>query len=188
MPKKAEKAHAGDGKRYPVNVRVTFELRRDLERAADETGRSLTQELESRLETSLAKREHLEAIWGWDLTPIFQAVAQALWRIEMLTEKRWWEDEQTCELFKRTTAVIIENYRRIISQDLLESKPGTLKLTLDQSPDELAAAIAAAVGIGPPMGPKDDKAVRRARISTALKEAHNRMALTKARPLAIEEE
>jgi hypothetical protein len=183
MPKRAEKARAGDGKRYPVNVRVTYELRRDLERAAAETGRSLTQELESRLETSLAKKTQLDAIWGWDLNPIFHAVAHALWRIEALTGKRWWEDEDTYDRFKRTAAVITENYRRTISQDFLQFKPASYQETLDQSPDEQAVATAAAVGIGPPIGPDDDKAKRQARISTALREGHNRMALTNTRPL-----
>jgi hypothetical protein len=55
MPRKAAKTDANaavEGKRYPLNMRTTFELRRDLEVAAKASGRSLAQEAEYRLERS----------------------------------------------------------------------------------------------------------------------------------------
>jgi hypothetical protein len=47
------------GKRYPLNMRTTFELRRKLEDAAKASGISLTQETERRLERSFREDEVL---------------------------------------------------------------------------------------------------------------------------------
>jgi hypothetical protein len=60
MPRKATRTDtnaAEEGKRYPLNMRTTFELRRDLEAAARASGRSLAQEAEHRLERSLLSRQ-----------------------------------------------------------------------------------------------------------------------------------
>lgn len=54
MPPRAKKTvkSKGGGKRHPLNVRTTFELRQSLEAAAMQSGRSLTQEAEARIESS----------------------------------------------------------------------------------------------------------------------------------------
>jgi TraY domain len=51
MPKRAPTL--GDGKRSPLNMRTTRALREKLEKAAGQSGRSLVQEVEARLEQSL---------------------------------------------------------------------------------------------------------------------------------------
>ena len=51
MPKRAPTF--GDGKRSPLNMRTTKALREKLEKAAGQSGRSLVQEVEARLEQSL---------------------------------------------------------------------------------------------------------------------------------------
>jgi hypothetical protein len=51
MPKRAPTL--GDGKRSPLNMRTTKDLREKLEKAAGQSGRSLVQEVEARLEQSL---------------------------------------------------------------------------------------------------------------------------------------
>jgi hypothetical protein len=55
------------GKRYPLNMRTTLELRQKIEEAAEWSGRSLVQEVEHRLEESFLKsnlaalmREHID--------------------------------------------------------------------------------------------------------------------------------
>jgi uncharacterized protein (DUF1778 family) len=62
MPVRGSKG--GDGKRYPLNMRTTKEIRERLERAAAKSGRSLAQEVEYRLERSFdreaTERELLE--------------------------------------------------------------------------------------------------------------------------------
>lgn len=52
MPRTAKPA--GDGKRYPLNMRTTKEARDQLESAAADSGRSLAQEVEYRLNRSFA--------------------------------------------------------------------------------------------------------------------------------------
>jgi hypothetical protein len=46
-----------EGKRYPLNMRTTKEMREKLERAAAQSGRSLVQEVEHRLERSFDREE-----------------------------------------------------------------------------------------------------------------------------------
>jgi hypothetical protein len=48
------------GKRYPLNMRTTFEVRRELERAAAATGRSLAQEAEHRIQQTFQNQKVLQ--------------------------------------------------------------------------------------------------------------------------------
>jgi hypothetical protein len=50
MPRKA--VEGGSGKRFPLNMKTTLAVRSRLEAAAAESGRSLTAEVEYRLERS----------------------------------------------------------------------------------------------------------------------------------------
>ncbi len=43
------------GKRYPLNMRTTFDLRKKIEEAAYKSGRSLAQEVEYRIEVSFLR-------------------------------------------------------------------------------------------------------------------------------------
>ena len=62
-----------EGKRYPLNMRTTKEMREKLERAARKSGRSLVGEVEYRLERSFDREEvvklHAE-LWGRGLRPL----------------------------------------------------------------------------------------------------------------------
>lgn len=51
MPRRSPTTRGG-GKRHPLNMRTTKEMRKRLEKAAAESGRSLVQEVEHRLEAS----------------------------------------------------------------------------------------------------------------------------------------
>jgi hypothetical protein len=66
MPPKAKRVPAG--KRYPLNMRTTKELREKIEAAARTSGRSLVQEVEFRLELSFNQdsviRETVKLILG----------------------------------------------------------------------------------------------------------------------------
>ncbi len=61
MPARA-KLPPGEGKRTPLNMRTTRELRERLEREAADSGRSLAQEVEFRLERSFMIDEMKQAI------------------------------------------------------------------------------------------------------------------------------
>jgi hypothetical protein len=65
MPRRAGKSDAAvaqAGKRYPLNMRTTFEIRSKLEAAAAESGRSLAQEAESLIEKALQLDKVLAAM------------------------------------------------------------------------------------------------------------------------------
>jgi hypothetical protein len=58
---KATKSKGAEaGKRYPLNMRTTFEVRRELERAAASTGRSLAQEAEHRIQLTFQNQKVLQ--------------------------------------------------------------------------------------------------------------------------------
>src|SRR5262249_58183320 len=61
MPPKSKRVLPG--KRYPLNMRTTKELRDKIEQAAMTSGRSLVQEVESRLER-LFQQEEIEKLTG----------------------------------------------------------------------------------------------------------------------------
>lgn len=67
MPPRAKttKKNSGDtGKRHPLNMRTTAELRRRLEDAAKKSGMSLTQEVERRLDHSFAGADVVAQVLG----------------------------------------------------------------------------------------------------------------------------
>jgi coenzyme F420-reducing hydrogenase delta subunit len=85
MPKQGPE---GEGRRVPVMTRVTKEMRQELEEAAAASGRSLAQEVETRLEKLFAmeralidaQRLHAEAAAARDAARI-QAIRQAGFQI-----------------------------------------------------------------------------------------------------------
>jgi hypothetical protein len=52
------------GERVPLGLRVTANLKRNLDRAAERSGRSQSQEAEMRLERSFERDSQIEATWG----------------------------------------------------------------------------------------------------------------------------
>lgn len=63
MPVRA-KLPKGEGKRVPLNMRTTKETRARLERAAADSGRSLVQEVEYRLEMSFRDDDIVDRIFA----------------------------------------------------------------------------------------------------------------------------
>src|SRR5947209_93687 len=85
MPKGAnpiDRDQQASGKRYPLNMRTTYDVRRKLELRAAESGRSIAQEVEIRLERSFAEQESLLEVlslaYGADLAGIILSVGEAM--------------------------------------------------------------------------------------------------------------
>lgn len=84
MPRRANTSgkRPKDGKRYPLNMRTTFDVRQRLETEAAASGRSLTQEAEMRIERSfLDQKNSLEALdltFGRDLAGILHILGEAM--------------------------------------------------------------------------------------------------------------
>jgi hypothetical protein len=85
MPRRAKvtgKKDAAAGKRFPLNMRTTFDVRRHLEESAKASGRSLAQEAEYRIERSFLDQklmiEALELTYGRELSGILMMLGEAM--------------------------------------------------------------------------------------------------------------
>lgn len=143
----ATKQKKSSGKRHPLNMRTTQELRDRMEDAARRSGRSLAAEVEVRMEHSLNRQDYLVEQWGQDIFDLAESMAKALWHIEQFTGHRWVDDERTFELFSMTTAELIRSYRDLVLRNAGERPTGSFE---DKSPTELAQMFAGLGGINPP--------------------------------------
>lgn len=109
MPKRA--TPDGEGKRVPLMARTTIGLRQALEEAAGESGRSLAQEVELRLEKSFQTDQLLDAFIGDDLSShnVMRAFATAFRYNQVVSEKRWVDDYATLWCIKQSLERITRN-------------------------------------------------------------------------------
>ena len=134
--------------RSALTVRLRKEVRRDIEEAAIKYGRSLSEEVESRLESSLAFKQYIKTEWGDDVFKIAQALANSLSFIENIEGAEWTVSDRAAELLCLTASQIIRNYRDIIIKAPGSAVPeGAFD---DKSPKELAQMFAALGGLAPP--------------------------------------
>lgn len=117
MPKTVK--GAGGGKRYPLNMRTTKETRERLEAAAAANGRSLAQEVETRLEQSFADQERFG---GPEMLDIVNVMAGAFLRGGKLGARdsqhpEWTPAEWMSDLFCYHVAV------RSVTDALIAAEP-----------------------------------------------------------------
>ncbi len=182
MPKTVGAAKGDGGKRHPLNMRTTKDIREKLEDSASRTGRSLVQEVEVRLEHSLAKDDHLKESWGEDVFNIAESMAKSLWHIEREFGARWTEDPRVHRLFILATEEIIRAYRDLVTRDGRDVPVGSFE---GKSDHELAQMFAALGGMSPPRPrPNRDRATTRAEARASVEVWNERMEKTGARPIA----
>lgn len=87
-----ETAESAETKRSQIPVRTTPKARARLQDAAKAAGRSLTQEIEQRLERSLLEEN---ALGGPRTASFFQAAAALIQRVEDTTKASWLDDFET---------------------------------------------------------------------------------------------
>jgi hypothetical protein len=110
MPKAAsreeEEASASDaGRRYPLNIRTTKEMREKLGAAARRSGRSLTQEMEFRLEQSFGEVEVIERLFGGPAAVAFlTTVGSAIRLAQLYARRRNLSEEETRRIVRQSTA------------------------------------------------------------------------------------
>jgi hypothetical protein len=171
--------------RGPLTIRLRDRVRDDLAQAARGSGRSLSEEVEYRLDLALHHRDYLVEQWGQDVFSIAGAAARCLWNIERTTGRRWIEDERTFDLFVRTMSGLIANYRDLIlfNRRAVPLISGEL---LDGKSNEELAQIFAASGLTPPAPLGDaefDPEVEHARRAANLQAFHDAIEKRKSRPL-----
>lgn len=161
MPPRAKKSVKNDrgGKRHPLNVRTTFETRQRLEKAAIDSGRSLTQEAEVRIERSFHSEDFavsaLEMTYGAEIAGIALAVAdvlhtaaiatRALLAHDVLDGSGWMDDPVAFNNAVKGVQVLLDGLRppgepspipvRLIGPDATQE-------VLDALPDQLKVLIA----------------------------------------------
>lgn len=97
MPARA-KLPPGKGKRVPLNMRATRELRKALEKAAANSGRSLAQEVEHRLERSFSEENYLSLLYDDPhMAGLVREFTDVKRLIEAHLEKSVWEDLESHE-------------------------------------------------------------------------------------------
>ncbi len=109
MPKRA--TPDGEGKRVPLMARTTIGLRQALEKAAGESGRSLAQEVELRLEKSFQTDQLLDAFIGEDLSShnVMRAFAASFKFNQLASGKRWVDDYETLWCIKQSLERLSRN-------------------------------------------------------------------------------
>lgn len=138
----------GDSARGPLTIRLRADVRADVERASVMYGRSLSEEIESRLEVSFALKQYFRHEIGEDIFRIANAMALSLSYLEEYKGKGWIEDQETFEVFQSTVSNLLRNYR-----DLATKVEGRIAPAGDfdgKSTDELGQMLAAVGGLAPP--------------------------------------
>ena len=96
------------GKTATLTTRITPETRAALERAAQESGRSLSQEVEHRLDVSIRRdREHARKR---HVRALAEAVAFITERVEGATEKRWLDDTFTGDALRHAIEFLVFHF------------------------------------------------------------------------------
>jgi hypothetical protein len=101
----------GERTRGPLTLRLRDRARRELETTAAAAGRSLSEEIEYRLELSFSRRDYLRETWGDDFFNLADAAAKSLAHIEHFTGKSWVTDDRTGDLLVKTLAELVIRYR-----------------------------------------------------------------------------
>lgn len=83
------------GKRHPLNMRTTREIREHLEDAARKSGRSLAQEAEHRLQATYFLDQISDEIPFSDIAPWLLLISGTILAVEKTTGKSWLKDSPT---------------------------------------------------------------------------------------------
>lgn len=140
---------AGERTRGSLTIRLRDRVRDEVQHAATRYGRSLSEEIEDRLELSIAKKDQLTFEWGDDFMAIATAMASALARLEDLYGRKWHSDTETAELFKITAGQIIQNYHDHVKKIGSARPKGSVNL-LEMPPVEQARWFAGLAGMPAP--------------------------------------
>jgi hypothetical protein len=104
--------HAGETKRAAFGTRLRPALKERIEQEASRNGRSLSEEIEYRLENSDRDRELLlqgvyDSFGGYDNYRVMQLIAGAIIQVEQTTGRRWREDLETYAEVKEAVEFIL---------------------------------------------------------------------------------
>ena len=118
------------GKRHTLSLRVTDERRHDLENAAAQSGRSISQELEMRIEQGVREEEILG---GAEMVRLFRMMAAAAQLIETRAGpgKTWFSDYEVFVSVREAWSRIIDSVLPQPSEALRDSLAAATKGLVD---------------------------------------------------------
>ena len=150
MPPKSKRVLPG--KRYPLNMRTTKELRDKIDLAARASGRSLVQEVESRLER-LFQQEEIEELNGTVRLQV--RFPERLWRrLEQAAEHNKWS--MNTEIFDRLDVSFQredqEEMKKKAERDAVQAQQEVTKLLEEATRKLLAAELSKSKHESPPKG------------------------------------
>jgi len=103
------KDSATGGKRYPLNMRTTKEVRERLEEAAAESGRSLVQEVENRIEISFRYDSIFETIGGKEHWKIIRPILFFFGNLENRGfDRSWRKNPAVAKEMRQAVGFIVE--------------------------------------------------------------------------------
>ena len=94
------------GKSATLTTRITPETRAAMERAAQKSGRSLSQEVERRLIDSVRNERNRRS----DVRALNEAIAIVAEKVEIATGKQWNQDASTGEELRRGIDVLVRHF------------------------------------------------------------------------------
>jgi hypothetical protein len=130
------------GKTAMLTHRITPTTRAALERAAAKNDRSLSQEVESRLDHSI--RRDRNSGRGLHIRALGEAVMLTAQCIERATEKHWNEDAFTGEALRRAVEFLITHFAPRGTPAL----PASIKAAAAKRPDRTGDAYPSSAGVG----------------------------------------
>lgn len=133
--KTRQKRPTEEGKRYPLNMRTTKEIREKLEIAAARSGRSLAQEVENRIERSLLLDDEIGPSARHLLEMIRFAVSQA----EASAGAAWHEDHNAWGIVKIVVNHILDTNQPPLTSDV-DPQVVSLRHTADRANHEYEEA------------------------------------------------
>lgn len=128
------------GKTATLTTRITPATREALERAAQKSGRSLSQEAEHRLDQSLLINRDRRR----DVRALGEAIAMLLQCVERATEARWADDAFTCRALQHGIEFLISHFG---PREAL-AVPPSVKGAAAEMPPALAKRYSSAKGVG----------------------------------------
>src|SRR6516165_1140950 len=94
------------GKSATLTTRITPKTRTAMERAAQKSGRSLSQEVERRLNDSVRNERNRRS----DVRALAEAIAIVAEKVEIATGKHWRQDASTGEELRRGIDVLVRHF------------------------------------------------------------------------------
>jgi TraY domain-containing protein len=108
------KAVTSEAKRFALNMKTTEQVRRRLEEAAGASGRSLTHEVEHRLEQSLQEEDLLRRYFGSDdAIELLKGISLIISYHSRQSGKPWWADKSTRDAIRAHFTAVFDAFDSI---------------------------------------------------------------------------